>query len=154
MADLFSILLILALAGVAIFFAPQIASAITTYSNAPKEKAKADEKQKQREDEGIFVTVGRVILGDKTLDDAIAKENQEKEKKIVEENTSKYLTAVYGPDSEAAKHINPKYKGKIILTDSERALIGIPLDKEPTQDDLIRLQNLRQKQKQKGWFEW
>lgn len=131
---------IVAIGGLIVIFAPSVASAYQTFKNSKEEKEKSDEKQKQREDEGIFVTAGRIILGDKLLDDAIAEEKKRKELEQSQRDTHNYLVQVYGEGPNAIKQ-NPKYKNKIIVTDSEREKLGIPLSEELTADSYLAYKN-------------
>lgn len=134
MSYLILLLFILAIGGLAIAFAPSVASAYQTFKNSTKEKEKSDTKQKQREDEGIFVTLGRVILGDKTLDDAIDAERKQKEQEQITKDTNNYLIQEFGNKSK----VNPKFQNKIVLTDSEKQKLGIPLDEILTEDSLLK----------------
>ncbi len=62
-------------------FLPQIATAVkgfTSGNNSDVKEQRELEKQIQREDEGIFGTIGRIFLGDKSFD----------EKKIVQDETN------------------------------------------------------------------
>jgi hypothetical protein len=142
-----SVFFLLAIAGLIIFFSPQLASGINTLRQSPEQKKKAEDeaalKQKQREDEGIFVTLGRIVLGDATLDQAKAKEQEQKNATA----TAQHLATEFSKDRVAKE-----FQGKKVLTDSEKLSQGIPLNAPPESDPLIIAQNQRQKKKRRSVF--
>lgn len=132
-----TIFLILALIGIFLVFTPQIVNAISTVTKSKKQKEedllKEEANQKRREDEGIFVTLGRIILGNKTLDDAIkAEEEAKKQKKLKKnlESTAKHLEQEFGKDKVNQELVEKVYGSGPYVTESEMLLVANTKEKK------------------------